>query len=354
MMVLGLETSCDETAAALVEDGRWVRSNVIASQFDLHAPFGGVVPELAARAHAERITGVIEAAFGEAGLSPGEVGGIAVVSRPGLISALLVGVNAAKALALAWEVPVVGVDHIEAHLYALLLAGMAEEPHVALVVSGGHTCLYHVRPGWPPEVLGATTDDAAGEAFDKVAKLLGLAYPGGPALEKAAGGGDPQAVRLPRGRLEPADDLDFSFSGLKTAVLYHLRGGQSPPSPAPGRATGTWIGRELSSREVADVAASFQETICEVLVEKLVRAARQAKARRVAVCGGVACNGRLRAMLAERARREELSCFWPPPSLCVDNGAMVAGLGFRLLSAGQDDGLELDAVPTPLRAPVGR
>ena len=224
MLVLGIETSCDETAAAVVEDGARIRSNIIASQHDLHRPFGGVVPEVAARAHAERITAVIDEALRAAGCKPQDLGGLAVVNRPGLVGALLVGLSAAKGLALAWKLPLVGVDHIEAHVYAAHLAGFQAYPHVSLIVSGGHSCLYRVdRPG-RLEILGQTRDDAAGEAFDKVAKLLDLGFPGGPALSRCAEMGDPRAIPFPRAapNEKPSESLDFSFSGLKTAVYYHL------------------------------------------------------------------------------------------------------------------------------------
>jgi len=338
MKVLGLETSCDETAAAVVEDGRVVLSNIVASQHALHGPFGGVVPEVAARAHAERVSAVIEEALTQARVAPEDLGGIAVVHRPGLVGALLVGLSAAKSLALAWDLPFVGVDHIDAHVYAAHLAGFDRYPQISLIVSGGHTCLYAVDAPMQLRVLGQTTDDAAGEAFDKVAKLLGLGFPGGPALARCAASGNPSAIAFPRSapNEKPSDRLDFSFSGLKTAVVYHLRkrGADKP----------------LGEAERADIAASFQEAACEVLVEKTLAACRATGIKRAGIGGGVACNERLRALFAERALKAGAEIFFPPPALCADNGAMSAGLAFHRLSRGERDALDLDADPTPKRA----
>lgn len=343
MLVLGIETSCDETAAAVVEDGHTIRSNVIASQHDLHRPFGGVVPEVAARAHAERITALIDEALVKANCKPKEIGGIAVVNRPGLVGALLVGISAAKGLALAWDLPLVGVDHIVAHVYAAYLAGFHVYPHISLIVSGGHTCLYRVNGPGALEVLGQTADDAAGEAFDKVAQMLGLGFPGGPALSRCAEKGNPRAIAFPRANPneKPGDSLVFSFSGLKTAVFYHLR--------EPGKNTRAL--RTISDPERADVAASFQETACAILVEKTLAACRQTGIRDVAVGGGVACNRRLRALFAERAAQDLQGgrVFFPPPDLCADNAAMTAGLGWHRLSQGGRDPLDLEADPTPKR-----
>ena len=338
MYVLGIETSCDETAAAVVEDGRTIRSNIVASQHDLHRPFGGVVPEVAARAHAERVTALVDEALVAAGLGPARLGGIAVVVRPGLVGALLVGLAAAKGFALAWDVPLVGVDHLLAHVYASRLAGLDEYPHLSLIVSGGHTCLYRVDGPEAVRTLGQTADDAAGEAFDKAAKMLGLGFPGGPALAQCAANGHPRAVSFPRAgpNQKPGDTPDFSFSGLKTAVYYHLR----------ERTGGT--GRPLSDAERADVAASFQEALCEILVEKTLAVSRATGLARVAVGGGVACNRRLRELFTERAGEGRV--FFPPPALCADNAAMAAGLGWHRLARGERDPWDLEVDPTPKRA----
>lgn len=343
MLVLGIETSCDETAAAVVEAGLTIRSNIVASQHDLHRPFGGVVPEVAARAHAERITALVDEALAAAGCAPREIGGIAVVNRPGLVGALLVGISAAKGLALAWDRPLAGIDHIHAHVYAAHLAGHTVFPHIALIVSGGHTCLYRVDGPETLAALGQTADDAAGEAFDKVAQMLGLGFPGGPALAKCAASGNPRAHAFPRSapNEKPGDSTHFSFSGLKTAVYYHLR--------EPGR--GSRKLRAVSEAERADVAASFQEAACEILVEKTLAACRTTGIRAVAVGGGVACNRRLRELFAARAAQAQpaASVFFPPPELCADNAAMTAGLAWHRLSRGDCDTLELDADPTPKR-----
>lgn len=338
MLVLGIESSCDETAAAVVREGREVLSNIVASQHDLHRPFGGVVPEVAARAHAERITAVTDEALRVAGVEPAQLGGLAVVNQPGLVGALLVGLSATKALALAWDRPYVGVDHLLAHVYAATLAGFDAFPHVSLVASGGHTCLYlAIAPG-EVRVLGQTADDAAGEAFDKAAKLLGLGFPGGPALSRCAEKGNPAAVPFPRSHpnQKPGDTLDFSFSGLKTALYYHLR---------ERTRNGT---RELAEQERADIAASFQETVCAILTEKVLTACRLTGHAALAIGGGVACNRRLRAMLTERAG--PVRVFFPPPAFCSDNAAMTAGLGYHYLARGERADGSLDVDPTPKRA----
>jgi N6-L-threonylcarbamoyladenine synthase len=338
MLVLGIESSCDETAAAVVRDGREILTNIVASQHDLHRPFGGVVPEVAARAHVERITAVTDEALRGAGVKPEELGGIAVVNQPGLVGALLVGLSAAKALALAWDRPYVGVDHLLAHVYASTLAGFDAFPHVSLVASGGHTCLYLTRAPGEVTVLGQTADDAAGEAFDKAAKLLGLGFPGGPALARCAEKGNPQAVAFPRSHpnQKPGDTLDFSFSGLKTALYYHLR-----ERSQNGH-------REITDQEREDVAASFQETVCEIMTEKILAACRSTGCPALAIGGGVACNRRLRAMLTERAGTARV--FFPPPALCADNAAMTAGLGYHYLARGDRADWSLDVDPTPKRA----
>lgn len=325
MKVLGIETSCDETAAAVVEDGRRVLSNIVASQMEEHARYGGVVPEVASRRHVEQIGRVIQAALQEAGAAaPGAIGAVAVTNRPGLLGALLVGVSAAKALAMAWGVPLVGVHHIEAHLYANFLTHPdAQFPAVALVVSGGHTDLFHLRSHGDYVLLGRTRDDAAGEAFDKCARLMGLEYPGGPAIQRAAEQGDPASVTLPRALLPGT--WEFSFSGLKTAVRRALEAPDPPPS-------------------VADLAASFQEAVVDVLTAKTVAAARSVGVPRVFLAGGVAANARLRAKMQAACDAAGLALFFPPAALCTDNGAMIAATGYYHLMAGQADSLALDTL----------
>ena len=337
-LVLGIETSCDETAAAVVRDGTVVLSNVVHSQHDLHRRYRGVVPEVAMRSHTSRIVPIVEAALAEAGIAVPDLDAIAVTHRPGMIGCLLVGMSAAKALAWRFGKPLVGVDHIRAHVHA---AFMGEPdlplPCLSLVASGGHTALYLVRDPGDVERLGTTRDDAAGEALDKGAALLGLPYPGGPAIQSAAEGGDEKAVALPRPMLDEPS-LDFSFSGIKTALLYHLRGpAASRPMP------------ELSPRQVADLAASYQAAIVDVLVAKLRRAAKRHTVRALSIGGGVARNARLRRCLTEDGKLSGLRLVFPPMELCSDNGAMIAGLGTWMLQHGQTSGLELQAVATTRR-----
>lgn len=348
--ILGLESTCDETAAAILEFAPGtteprVLGETIASQVALHAAYRGVAPEAAARAHTEAISGVIANTLHQAALEPTALTGIAVSRSPGLVGCLLVGVSAAKMLSWRLGIPWVGVDHIHSHIHSAYLAGMPDEPHLALVASGGHTALYRVTArDQEPHLLGSTIDDAVGEAFDKVAALLGLPYPGGPAIQEAAVEGNPRAYDFPRSKLHDADD-DFSFSGLKTAVLYRLRGGQGPAGPA---AT-VGVGRELSTAEVADCAASFQEAACEVLVRKTLRACEREGLRRVSVGGGVACNRRLREMFQERAAAVKVTVSIPAPRYCTDNAVMVAALGAVRLIAGEGDPYDREIDPTPLR-----
>lgn len=330
--VLGIETSCDETAAAIVVDGRRVLSNVVASQMEEHARYGGVVPEIASRRHVEQINLVLKRAVTDAGLTLSDVDAVAVTNRPGLLGALLVGVSAAKALAMALNVPLVGVHHIEAHLYANFLTDSgADFPAVALVVSGGHTDLFHLRGHGDYALLGRTRDDAAGEAFDKCARLMGLSYPGGPAIQQAAKDGNPKAVALPRAHLEGT--WEFSFSGLKTAVRRMIEG----PNPPP----------------VADVAASFQEAVADVLTTKTLKAARAIGVDRVFLAGGVAANARLREKMQAACDRTGIHLFYPPAHLCTDNGAMIAATGFYHLQTGKTDGLDLPTLPAEPLASVG-
>ena len=329
MKVLGIDTSCDETSIALVEDGR-ILAGVVHGQNSLHQPFGGVVPEIASRAHVERVLPALDEVLGAAG----GVDAVAVTTRPGLVGPLLVGLSAAKALAFVRGLPLVGVHHLEAHVAAAyLLDPPPRPPFVALIASGGHTVLFEVKERGSYARLGQTTDDAAGECFDKVAALLGLPYPGGPAIERAARDGDAAVLSLPRPlRDDPGDD--FSFSGLKTAVLYKVKG-------QDGRRRDP----DASEYRVADVAAAAQEAIADVLSFKAVRAAIRLGIPRLVLGGGVAANRRLRELAAERAAAAGLEIFIPPRALCTDNAAMVAVRGAELLDAGVRDGLDLDASP---------
>lgn len=340
LLLLGIETTCDETGAAVLEGPALpatgvpkIRSSVVSSQIDLHVRYGGVVPEIAARAHVRQILPVIDAALNQAGVRLDEIGAIAVATRPGLVGALVVGLTAAKALALALDKPLVAFDHLEAHLYACQLAYPDRDvyPCVGLVVSGGHTSLYHCRGPVDATMLGGTVDDAAGEAFDKVASLLGLGYPGGPEIERAARGGNPRAYELPRSFLHDAR-LDFSFSGLKTAVLYSLHG-------QDGRATHGAPSAEV----VADIAASFQEAVVDVLVAKARQALQREGVRKLGVGGGVAANSLFRERIARMAEQEGVELFIPPLSLCTDNAAM-AGVAFAKLAAGHVADLGVDVV----------
>jgi N6-L-threonylcarbamoyladenine synthase len=331
--ILGIETSCDETAAAVVVDGTDVRSNVVASQVDLHRKYGGVVPEIASRAHIERLDAVIKEAMEQGGITDSDIDAIAVTNGPGLVGALLIGVTAAKTLSWAWGKPLVAVDHILAHAYSPAIAlDKPPWPAVGLIVSGGHTSLFHVVSPEDIRLLGATTDDAAGEAFDKVAAILGLPYPGGPSIQKAAGDGNPKAVDFPRTMLG-RDSLDFSFSGVKTAVLYHVNG--------PGKTSGGL--EKLSQRQISDIAASFQEAVVDVLVRKTMLAVARVQAPAVVVGGGVAANARLRSALSEGCAERSLAFHAAPMAFCTDNAAMIAALGYHNLKAGKVADLGLDA-----------
>jgi len=321
----------------VVEDGRTILSNVVHSQIDIHRVYGGVVPEIACRAHIETIHPVVEKALADAKVALREIDAIAVTCAPGLVGALLVGVSMAKSLALVTGKPILGVDHIHGHIYATKLAFPdLVYPCVSLVVSGGHTSLYLSKSEIDHEPLGATTDDAAGEAFDKVAKILQLGFPGGPIIDALAKGRDPNRVAFKR---TIPDTLDFSFSGIKTSVLYRVKG-----QDGKGAIT-------LSAEERADVAAGFQEAVVDVLVEQSMKACLRTRTWRIAVGGGVACNTRLREKLTARAAKEGADCFFPPPKFCTDNAAMIAGLGFHLLKAGRVSDLYLDAVPTKSHRP---
>jgi len=332
--ILGIESSCDETSAAVVVDGRRVLSNVVSSQVQLHEKYGGIVPEIAARAHIEAIRPIVESALREAGCTYSELDAIAVTSGPGLAGSLLIGITAAKTIALAHDLPLVAVDHIEAHATSAALATERPPwPAVALVVSGGHTSLYRVDDFLEIELLGQTTDDAAGEAFDKVAALLELGYPGGPLIDRLARDGDPAAIEFPRTWID-APHSDFSFSGLKTAVLYHVYGrGQKYGSIA-----------HLSQQQIADVAASFQAALVDTLATKTVAAARRQAVSNIVVGGGVAANSALRGRLQALCDAARLALHLTPMKYCTDNAAMIAALGYHRLRAGHlaDGWLEPD------------
>jgi N6-L-threonylcarbamoyladenine synthase len=329
--ILGIESTCDETASAVVVDGHDVRSSIVATQVELHARYRGVVPEIASRAHIERILPVIRQALDAAHIGLDDVDAIAVAHRPGLIGSLLVGVTAAKTLAWSLGKPLIGIDHVHAHLYSVMLEGGQPPPMpaVGLVCSGGHTAMYRIGSWDDVQLIGSTIDDAVGEAYDKVAAILGLGYPGGPIIDKLAEDGDGRAVRFPRTLLE-RDSLDFSFSGLKTAVLYHVRGvpGRDRVLPPPDEA------------QIRDIAASFQAACIDVLMTKLRRALAQTGGRSVIVGGGVSANRGLRAALAGLGVPVHL----PPLRYCTDNAAMIAGLGDVLHRAGRHAELDLDAI----------
>jgi len=335
-IILGLESSCDETAAALVADGRQVLSSVIASQIDIHKKYGGVVPELAARAHIENIIPVVRESLDKAGVPPHQLAAVAAAYSPGLVPALLIGLTCAKTLAWAWDKPFIGVNHVHSHLQSVMLDEPAENfPAVALVVSGGHTSLYHCQSPLELTLLGRTLDDAAGEAFDKVAMILRLPYPGGPSIEKLAQNGSPHAVDFPRSMLEKGS-LNFSFSGIKTAVLYHCHGkNMTGPDRVPS----------MSDAEKADIAASFQAAVIDVLTQKTIWAAQQVHAKTVLLGGGVAANSLLRNQLASRCHQMGLKLCIAAKKYCTDNAAMIAGLAYYKLKAGLTDDLSLEIQP---------
>lgn len=346
MHVLGIESSCDETAAAIVRDGRVLVSNAVASQIPIHARYGGVVPELASRSHITDILPVVQRALREANLTLDDLDGFAVSAGPGLVGSLLVGLEVAKGLAWSLDKPLAGVNHIEAHLTAPLidydgpqgLSGTPAFPYIGLVVSGGHTHLYRVEGVGAYALIGSTRDDAAGEAFDKVAKMLGLSYPGGAKIDRLSQDGDPAAIRFPRSMLNQ-DNLDFSFSGLKTSVLSWLR--KQPQAPEPGSAL------------LKDVCASFQEAVVDVLVTKLFRAARQHDVHDVVISGGVSANSRLRARALEVGVSNGMRVHVPPLALCTDNAAMVAALGYHYLRAQTTPGFQAHALNASSSFPMG-
>jgi N6-L-threonylcarbamoyladenine synthase len=335
VITLGIETSCDETAVAVVEDGFTVRANLVASQVHLHERFGGVVPEVAARAHVESLNPLLADALEGAGLGVAQVDGVAVTRGPGLVGALLVGMAVGKAFSLATRADLIGVNHLEGHIWANFLAhGPPDPPYVALIVSGGHTMLVYLPEMHRHDVLGQTLDDAAGEAFDKVARLLGLGFPGGPAIDAMADLGDPHAIAFPRA-MEDSGDFDFSMSGLKTAVLRYVKSERA-------------AGRDV---DVPDLAASFQEAIVDVQVNKTIAAAKERRVGTVLLGGGVVANSRLRERLASDGEAAGLRVLYPPLDLCTDNAAMIACVGAARLARGERSPLDI-AADANLRLPA--
>lgn len=323
MLVLGVETSCDDTAAAVLADGRKIAANIVSSQDAVHSPYGGVVPELASRQHVRNILPIIDAALKQAGISIGDLGGIAVTRGPGLVGSLLVGLSAVKAIAYRWNIPYVGVNHLEAHLLAIFLDREIPFPYLALLASGGHTLLYVVRGFGDYRYLGGTRDDAAGEAYDKVAKMMGLGYPGGRVIDQLSKTGNAKAIAFPRARLKKGAH-EFSFSGLKTAVWHYLKESRGAAPPA-------------------EVAASFQEAVVDMLIAPTLRAAIDLDIKHIVLAGGVAANSRLRTKMTEAAAAEGIELHAPPPALCTDNGAMIALAGYHMLQRGLRDDLHLNA-----------
>jgi len=330
MLVLGIETSCDDTSAAVIDSEKGVISNVIANQNSVHAKYGGVVPELAGRCHIENIHAIINGALQDAKITLSDIDLLATTQGPGLVGSLLVGVNAAKGLAFALNKPLIGVNHLEGHLLAIYLQEEVQFPFLALIVSGGHTDLYVVKDFGDYQILGRTRDDAAGESFDKVAKMLGLGYPGGPEIQKTAEKGNPSAIKFPR-PLPNKKSMDFSFSGLKTAVRTHLE----------KRSSG-----KIEEFTIADIAASFQEAVTDVLVSKAISAAKENDLDRIVVTGGVAANSNLRIKMTETGKKVGISAHFPKPVLCTDNAAMIALAGLKKYQRNPDMGnnyFELDA-----------
>lgn len=327
MIVLGIESSCDETAAAITRDGREVLSDVIYSQADIHSKYGGVVPEIASRRHIEKILYVIDKALADAGMTKDDIDAIAVTMGPGLVGALLVGVSAAKSLAYAWDKPLIGVNHIIGHISANFVAfPELTPPFLCLVASGGHSHIVNVKSYTETEILGATKDDAAGEAFDKVARVIGLGYPGGPKVDKAAKEGNDKAFDFPRAKT----GNDFSFSGLKTAVINTVHKMEQKGEPVPQ----------------ADIAASFQRAVVDVLTEKTIHAAKISGSEKICLAGGVASNSLLRSEMAKKAKSEKIEVYYPPLRLCTDNAVMISSAGyFKYKYTGETAGNDLNAYP---------
>ncbi len=327
-LILGIETSCDETAAAIVEDGKNIISNIVASQITFHQKYGGVVPEIASRKHIEYIIPVIDKALSTPGKKLDDLSGIAVTYGPGLVGSLLVGLSVAKAIAYTQNIPLIGVNHLEAHIYANFLERKEiEPPFICLIVSGGHTSLVYIKDFREYKFLGQTKDDAAGEAFDKIAKILSLGYPGGPIIEKLAKKGNPLAIKFPRPLLNNKS-YDFSFSGLKTAVIYYIKKTKE----------------ENKIVQVKDILASFQQAVIDVLVEKTIRAALEFDTKKIVLAGGVAANDLLRRSIKKRANSLKFKVFYPSFSLCTDNAAMVASVGYYKLRENKKSSLNLDAI----------
>lgn len=345
MLLLGIDTSCDDTSAALVEDGARILSNVVSSRVDLHRDFGGIVPEIACRSHISDLVPVLDNALREANRSLADIDAVAVTSRPGLIGALLIGLTAAKTLAYTLDVPLAALDHVSCHIYSVHMEHPGLKfPYVSLVVSGGHTHLYHCTSHFEHRLVGKTLDDAAGEAFDKVAAMLGLGYPGGQNIERVAlinRGAAPGTFRLKRTYLGK-DSLDFSFSGIKTAVLYHIKGqdaGKRKRRPRKGR-------EDRPPASTPEIAAEFQQAVVQVLVDKLIAAAAALSVPTVTMGGGVAANGPLRQALATACEKAGLEYAYPSKALCTDNAAMVAGLGFHHALSERHSPLDIDAFAT--------
>jgi N6-L-threonylcarbamoyladenine synthase len=326
MIVLGVETSCDDTAVAVVRDGREILANLVSSQDQIHSPYGGVVPELASRQHIHSIVPIVDDALRKAQVTLQQIDGIAVTYGPGLVGSLLVGLCMAKGISFRWGIPIVGVNHLEAHLLAIQLEHDVSFPYIALIASGGHTLLYCVNDIGNYDYLGGTRDDAAGEAFDKVAKMMGLGYPGGRAIDRLAKSGDPKAIRFPRARLGKGS-YEFSFSGIKTAVWHYLK----------SQDKGQWENR------IPDIAASFQEAVVDMLVLPALSAARTLSVNTVVLSGGVAANSRLRDKMNEAGAAAGLAVFSPAPKFCTDNGAMIALAGYHWLKRGRRDDFSLNA-----------
>ena len=344
MKILGIDTSCDETAAAVVANGKEVLSNVVASQIETHQEYGGIVPELASRKHIEAINFIVSRALAEANATFKDLGTIAVTNRPGLIGALLVGVAAAKSLAYSHDLPLLGINHIEGHIYAnYMVHESLTFPHICLTVSGGHTQLVEVHEGWRYKVLGGTQDDAAGEVYDKVAKYLGLGFPGGKIIDELAQNGNPSAIKFPR-PMRNSGDYQFSFSGIKTSVRYFVEkaqragilvenGQEDIKNANPDTVT------------IEDIAASFQAAVVDVLTYKSIAAAKATGAKTITLTGGVAANSALRASLKTAAVEIDAEVYYPPMNLCTDNGAMIAGIAYEKYQQGLRDGLSLNAAP---------
>ncbi|MDR4496327.1 MAG: tRNA (adenosine(37)-N6)-threonylcarbamoyltransferase complex transferase subunit TsaD [Candidatus Scalindua sp.] len=336
MLILGIETSCDETSASVVEDGTHILSNIVVSQEALHGRFGGVVPEIACREHTKGIVSVIRNAIVKANINIDEIDAVSVANTPGLIGALLIGLTAAKTLSFALKIPLVTLNHLHAHIYACKFDHRSiDYPAISLVVSGGHTTLFLTKSETKHEQIGRTLDDAAGEAFDKVGKILGLGYPSGPVIDTISKNGNKKAVTFPRSYLEKGS-LDFSFSGVKTAVLYYCSGQDAKSGKEKPK---------LNDREIADIAASFQEAVVDVLVDKTISAALQFSVNGIIFGGGVAANSRLRQRFGEAARQNNISLYYPPKELCIDNAAMIAGLAYHKYLEKNFSSLEIEAIP---------